>query len=141
MIAGTIVQARTVDQKSTRAAECPVVAATVRDFFRKSKDVTSAVAARVTVNRKLQGIEQMTELSLDTKRKRILLRLELVGEAEPIQIDIIRYNLETKAGVTQLTVEEATASRPWVAAALQEFIVGERLFVPKKAAAILKLLT
>jgi hypothetical protein len=118
-----------------------VVAATVRDFFRKSKDVTSAVAARVTVNRKLQGIGQMTELSLDTKRKRILLRLELVGEAEPIQIDIIRYNLETKAGVTQLTVEEATASRPWVAAALQEFIVGERLFVPKKAAAILKLLT
>jgi hypothetical protein len=113
----------------------------VQNFFRKSKDVTLAVAARLAVNTKLRGIGQMTELSIDTKKRCVLLRLELIGEAEPIEIEIVRYNLKTKEGVTKLTIEEATASRPWLASALQEFVVGETLSVPKKAAAILKLLT
>lgn len=83
----------------------------------------------------------MTELSIDTKNRRILARLELIGEAEPIEIEIVRYSLKTKENVTTLTIEEATASRPWIATALQEFVVGETLAIPKKAAAILKLLT
>lgn len=83
----------------------------------------------------------MTELSIDTKKRRVLVRLELIGEPEPIEIEIVRYNLKTKENVTKLTIEEATASRPWIAAALQEFVVGENLAIPQKAAAILKLLT
>ena len=83
----------------------------------------------------------MTELSIDTKKRRVLVRLELIGEAEPIEIEIVKYHLKTKEGVAKLTIEEATASRPWLAAALQEFVVGETLSIPKKAAAILKLLT
>jgi hypothetical protein len=113
----------------------------VQNFFRKSKDVTLAVAARLAVNTRLRGIGQMTELSIDTKKRRVLVRLELLGEAEPIEIEIVRYNLKTKENVTKLTVEEATASRPWITAALQEFVVGETLSIPKKAAALLKLLT
>ena len=113
----------------------------MQNFFRKSKDVTLAVAARFAVNARLRGIGQMTELSIDTKKRRLLVRLELVGEAEPIEIEVGRYNLKTKENITKLTIEEATASRPWIAAALQEFVVGETLSIPKKAAAILKLLT
>lgn len=82
----------------------------------------------------------MTELSIDTKQRRIFARVELVGETEPIEIEIVRYTLETKENVTKLTIEEAKASRPWITAALQEYVVGESLTIPKKAAAILKLL-
>jgi hypothetical protein len=113
----------------------------VDGFFRKSKDLTLAAAARFAVNKRLRGIGQMTELSIDTKKRRIRVRLELVGEAEPIEVDIVKYNLKTKDNVTNLTIEEATASRPWLAAALEEFVVGETLSIPKKAAAVLKLLT
>lgn len=95
----------------------------------------------MAVNTRLRGIGQMTELSIDTKKRRVLVRLELIGEPEPIEIEIVRYNLKTKENVTKLTIEEATASRPWIAAALQEFVVGENLAIPQKAAAILKLLT
>jgi hypothetical protein len=113
----------------------------VQNFLRKSKDVTLAVAARLAVNARLRGIGQMTELSIDTKKRRVLVRLELVGEAEPIEIEIVKYHLKTKENVTNLTIEEATASRQWISAALQEFVVGETVPIPKKAAAILKLLT
>jgi len=36
----------------------------------------------------------MTELSIDTKNKRICLRLELLGETEPVDVDILRYSLK-----------------------------------------------
>ena len=113
----------------------------MHSFFRKSKDATLAAAARFAVNSRLRGIGQMTELSIDTKKRRILVRLELVGEAEPIEVEIVKYSLRTKDSVAKLTIEEATASRRWLAAALQQFVVGESLSIPKKAAAILQLLS
>jgi hypothetical protein len=128
-------------QKAYQPLNVAVPTATVRNFFHKSKDVTISAAARFAVNARLRGIGQMTELSIDTKNRRILARLELIGEAEPIEIEIVRYTLRTKENVTTLTIEEATASRPWIATAFQEFVIGETLTIPKKAAAILKLLT
>jgi len=58
----------------------------VRAFLRRSKEATLAFTARVAVNSKLKGIGEMTELSIDTKKRRVRVRLELVGEAEPIEV-------------------------------------------------------
>jgi len=83
----------------------------------------------------------MTELTIDTKKKKLRLQLELLGEPEPIAIEVTRYNLKTKGGQTQLTIEEATASREWLAVALREFVVGRSFQVPAAAGAVLKVLT
>ena len=53
----------------------------------------------------------MTELSIDTKKRRFRVRLELLGEAEPIEVEITKYNLKNKDSGARLTIEEATASR------------------------------
>jgi len=83
----------------------------------------------------------MTELSIDTKKKRVRVRLELVGEKEPIDVEIPRYSLKVTAESTHMTIEEATSSRQWLTVALREFIVGQDLAVPAKAVAFLQLLT
>lgn len=83
----------------------------------------------------------MTELSIDTKKRRVRVRLELLGEAEPIEVEITKYNLKNKDSGTRLTIEEATASREWLAVALREFVVGRTIDIPAKAGAVLKLLT
>ena len=83
----------------------------------------------------------MTELSIDTKEKRIRVRLDLIGEEEPIEVGILRYRLKTKGETTHITIEEATASREWLTVALREFVVGQDITIPPKAAALLKLLT
>ena len=93
------------------------------------------------INSKLRGIGEMTELSIDTKKKRVRVRLELVGEKEPIDVEISRYSLKAKGGSTHITIEEATSSRQWLTVALREFIVGQDLAVPAKAVAFLQLLT
>jgi len=100
-----------------------------------------AFTVRLAVNTRLRSIGEMTELSIDTKNRRVRLRLELVGEKEPIEVEILRYNVKSKGETTHITIEEATASREWLAVALREFIVGQDLIVPAKAAALLKLLT
>jgi hypothetical protein len=83
----------------------------------------------------------MTELSIDTKKKRVRVRLELVGEAEPIEVEITKYSLKNKDSGARLTIEEATASREWLAVALREFVVGRTIDIPAKAGTLLKLLT
>ena len=83
----------------------------------------------------------MTELSIDTKNKRVRVRLELLGEEEPIDVEILRYSLKEKGETTYITIEEATASREWLTLALREFVVGRDLALPAKAAAVLKFLT
>ena len=99
------------------------------------------LSARVAINSKLRSIGQMTELLIDTKNKRVRARVELLGENESIEVEILRYSLKEKGERTYITIEEATSSREWLMAALREFIVGQDLPIPSKAGAVLKLLT
>ena len=82
----------------------------------------------------------MTELSIDTKNKRIRIRLELLGETEPIDVDVSRYSLKEIDEKTYIIIEEVTSSRQWLAVALREFLVGQDLAIPAKAGAVLRLL-
>ena len=83
----------------------------------------------------------MTELLIDTKNKRVRARLELLGENEPIEVELLRYSLKEKGETTYITIEDATSSREWLTVALREFVVGQDLPIPPKAGAVLKLLT
>ena len=100
-----------------------------------------AFATRVAVNTKLRSIGEMTELYIDTKNKRVRLRLELLGEKDPIDVEVLRYSLKEKGETTYITIEEVTSSREWLTAALREFVVGKDLAIPAKAGALLRLLT
>jgi hypothetical protein len=95
----------------------------------------------LAINAKLQAFGEMSEFSIDTKKKRIRARLELLGEREPIDVEIVRYSLKVKAETTHITIEEATSSRQWLTVALNEFVVGQEIVIPGKAGALLKLLT
>jgi len=94
----------------------------------------------MAINTKLRGIGEMTELSIDTKKKQVRVRLELLGEKEPIDVEIIRYRLKVKGESTHIMIEEVTSSRQWLTVALREFVVGQDLALPDKAAALLQLL-
>ena len=83
----------------------------------------------------------MTDLSIDTKNKRVCVRLELLGEKEPIDVEILRYSLKEEGETTCITIEEVTSSREWLTVALREFVVGQDLALPAKAGAVLKFLT
>jgi hypothetical protein len=106
-----------------------------------SKDAALAFAARSLLNTRLQAIGEIGDLSVDTAGRRAQLRLSLRGEPEEIHLDIRRYDVERTEAGDWLVVAEAVASREWVTAALQQFVVGRRFHIPSKAATVLRLLT
>jgi hypothetical protein len=83
----------------------------------------------------------MTELTIDTKKRAIRAQLNLSGEAERIEIRVGKYELERNGHQTTLTIVDASASRPWIAEALREFVVGLNFEIPQAAGALLKVLT
>ena len=115
--------------------------ARIRDLLRGSKDAALAITARTVFNTRYRRIGEMTELSVDTKKQSLRLRLDLVGEAEPIEIHVTKYTLDQKGDDARLTIVDATASRKWLAEALREFVVGRSFSIPAKAGAVLNLLT
>ena len=108
--------------------------------MRGSKDAALAYAARTLFNIRLIRIGEMTELCLDTKRQTFRVRLDLVGESEPIEIHVRKYRLERKGNTVKLTVDDVTASRKWLTEALRAFVVGQAVSIPAGAGAVLKLL-
>ena len=83
----------------------------------------------------------MTELSLDTKNRTVRVRLELLGETEPVEIQVTKYALEQHGDQTIMTVLGATASRQWLTEVLRQFVVGQSFTLPARAAALLNVLT
>jgi hypothetical protein len=117
------------------------VTARVLDFLRGPADGVLAFGARTFFNARLRGIGEMSELSIDTKKKTLRVRLDLLGEAEPIEIHVKKYALKQRGNETMLTVLDATSSREWIAETLRQLVVGRSFPIPAKAGAVLKVLT
>jgi hypothetical protein len=107
---------------------------------RGTKDTALAAGARVWLNSQLKGIGEMTELAIDTKKRTVQVRLHLIGESEPIEIHVKKYNLKQNGQHAALTIEDASASRPWIEEGLRRFVIGHAFGIPAGAAALLKLL-
>jgi hypothetical protein len=112
----------------------------VRGFLRGSKDAALAFAARTALNTRLVGIGEITELAVDTELRAFHLRLNLDGEAEPIDIHVKKYTLTRTGEEATLTIINATASRPWLTQALRQFAVGRPFKIPPTAGLVMKLL-
>lgn len=113
----------------------------LRTLLRGSKDAALALAVRSFCNSRFRKFGQMTELSVDTKKRAFRVRLELVGEDAPIEIHVKKYSLERHKTRTTLTIVDAAGSREWLTHVLREFVVGHKFTIPARAAAILKLMT
>lgn len=81
--------------------------------------------ARRTINTHIEKVGRMVTLELNPDRHTLSCSLELKGETEPIRVDIARYEVRREDGKTLLTIHGADASRPWIAALLDQFVVGK----------------
>ena len=62
-----------------------IISDRVRELLRGPKDAALGFAARTALNTRFSRIGEMTELSVDTKNKSLRLRVDLVGESEPLR--------------------------------------------------------
>jgi Mg-chelatase subunit ChlD len=117
------------------------MAVNLQTLLRGSKDAALALGVRGYFNTKFSRIGQMSELSVDTRKRAVRVRMELAGESKPIEIHVKKYDLERRRGRATVTVLDASASREWLTEVLRAFVIGRKFTIPDRAAAVLKLLT
>jgi hypothetical protein len=96
---------------------------------------------RHALNKKLRHIGEITELSLNTKKCCVSLVIELAGEDEAVEIEIERYSIRRNENSASVVIEKASASREWLDAALEDFVIGRRFPIPPMAAEWIDMLT
>lgn len=102
-----------------------------------AKDLMTSRAARAYVDNLIKAYGRVRELRIDSRRGRMELSCELLGEAEPLLIVIERYVIVTGDDPPSLEVQASTASRPWLEAALRVHLHGRRIALPAWAATAL----
>jgi hypothetical protein len=112
----------------------------IRALMRGSKDAALSFAARSVINARLRTIGEVTDLSLDTASRSLRLRVTLLGESEPVDIHVRHYDIHRSGDSVMLTLVDASASREWLTAALDEFVVGRPLSISRKAGLAVRLL-
>jgi hypothetical protein len=83
----------------------------------------ASAAVRQTLNSTyLQPYGSLTELVIDSENKSLSLKLELKGEAQPIEISIPRYQLIERGEDTYIDLGEIVTSREWLTTLLREHL-------------------
>jgi len=106
-------------------------------MFSAAKDLMTSKAAKSYLNDQIRTYGKVRDLAVDSKRGRIELTCELLGETEPIAVTIERYVIIREADGALLEVEASSASRPWLQAALRAHLHGRRIALPGWAATAL----
>lgn len=102
-----------------------------------AKDLVTSKAAKSYLNDVIKTYGRVRTLAVDSKRGRIEVSCELVGELEFIAVTIERYVIVQEDDRAFLEVHASTASRPWLEAALRAHLHGRRIALPGWAASAL----
>jgi hypothetical protein len=106
-------------------------------MFSAAKDLMTSKAAKAYANNFIARYGRVTELTIDSKRRRIDVTCELNSEASPIGVTIERYQLETRDGKPVLEVIDSSCTRPWLQAVMRDHLHGRKFELPAWAASAL----
>lgn len=106
-------------------------------MFSAAKDLMSSRAAKAYANNLISRYGSVEELTIDSKRRRIEVVVDLKGEANPIGVTIEKYDVVQDAGKTFVAVVDSSCTRPWLQAVMRDHLHGRRFEVPSWAAAAL----
>lgn len=112
----------------------------IDSFLRGPKDAAIALGVKSFFNAKYSRIGRMSDVSVDTARREIRVRLELAGESTPVDIHVTNYSIELQGERGTVTIGDATASREWMTELLRQLVIGRTFDIPERAAALVKLL-
>lgn len=105
--------------------------------FTLLKERALQAAAKAFINREIEGFGVVTELAIDTSKKTMRVELDLIGEASRILINVASYELSEKNGEIHLAVQNVTASREWITAVLNKYVVSRTFPLPNAARMLL----
>ena len=109
-------------------------------FLSSIKDVAISGAVRQFLGSKLQGFGKIVHLKMDTRARRIEMKVELEGEVTPVEVVLNGYQIVEKNGATTISApgEAFQASRPWLTKLLNSQLAGRSFEIPAQYASYAK---
>jgi len=104
----------------------------------KGKDKALSTTILSILNKKLKKFGTISELRLDTKNKKIRLKIGLKGELESLLITIHKYEIKEIDEKHYLIVQDIDTSREWINLVAKEYFHNEKFEIPKKFVKITK---
>jgi hypothetical protein len=84
------------------------------------------MAAKVAINKLIDGIAIIQELEINIAEKTIIAQVALSGEEQPIRIQAHGYRL----GPDYIVISRFTCDKPWIETALNRFIANREIKIP-----------
>ena len=109
------------------------------DWIRRPKDSSTAFVLERLLGKALARYGRISSLRFDSRQKTAQIELLLHGEKEALTLRIEDYELIQEGAATFAIIKQASASREWVSALLEDFVRGKRFPVPEKYAAIIRM--
>lgn len=103
-------------------------------MFSAAKDLMTSKAAKAYANTLIGRYGSVDDLTIDSKRCRIDVTVQLNGEVSPIGVTIEKYQLQQENGKTYVSVVDSSCTRPWLQAVMRDHLHGRRFEVPGWAA-------
>jgi hypothetical protein len=101
------------------------------------KQTALQAAVKAFINREIEEFGSVTELAIDISKKTMRVELDLKGEASRILINVGSYELGEKSGAVHLALRNVTASREWITAVLNKYVVSRTFRLPNAARILL----
>jgi len=99
--------------------------------FTSLKKKSLEAAARAFINRQIAKFGVLTRLQIDCRNRAIRGELDLRGELSSIVISVGSYDLSETGGVSFIALRDVSASREWITALLNQYLVGQKLQIPQ----------
>lgn len=98
----------------------------------KAKDQAINAMARQILGGKIKRYGELQSLRIDTSKRSILLRLKPAGEPEPIELEVLRYEIRAADdGESAIAVLDARSDRLWLQNVLEDVVIGREFPLPK----------
>lgn len=93
-------------------------------------DRNSKISGEGPENCSLKKEKTMLEFKIDPKNKTIDLKVDLKGEASPIEIKVTKYEFLHKEGKDFLKIGDVQTSREWINTVLENFVNNSEFEIP-----------
>lgn len=106
-------------------------------MFTAAKDALASQAARTYANGLIKRYGEVKELKIDSRAKTVHAVCRLIGETEPVTVNVGAYRIVNEGGTTLVEITACSCSRAWLQNLLEDQVCGRRLKLPGWAAAAL----
>jgi len=108
-------------------------------MLKSLKDKTLSFAIKSAINFKIREFGEMLKLNLDSKNKTIELEVMLLGEKEPLYVNVGKYEIIKENDKYYLLAKDIKTSREWINILAKNYLENQKFEIPQNIAKTLQI--